>query len=98
MDNLISILVGLAILIVSTVITGYVLPLLKQKNLLDKVKVLVEAAEKLAENQPLDKKAWVLAQLQNLGITITPWIEAAIESAVKQLDIAMGKMEESTQN
>lgn len=90
METIISTLIGAAILIVTAAITAYVVPWLRERHLLDTVKTLVEAAEKLAENQPLDKKAWVIAQLSGLGIKVTPFVEAAIESAVKQLDIAMG--------
>lgn len=90
MDYIISTLIGAAILIVTAAITAYVVPWLKERHLLDTVKTLVSAAEKLAENQPIDKKAWVIAQLDNLGIKVTPFVDAAIESAVKQLDIALG--------
>ena len=90
MDYIISTLIGAAILIITAAVTVYVIPWLKEKHLLGVVKTLVEAAEKLAENQPLEKKAWVVAQLENLGVKVTPFVEAAIESAVKQLDIAMG--------
>ncbi len=93
MDYIISIIVGTAILVIAAAITAYVIPWLKDKRLLGTVKTLVEAAEKLAENQPIDKKAWVVAQLTNIGIKVTPFVEAAIESAVKQLDIAMGVVE-----
>lgn len=91
MDYIISTLIGAAILIITAAVTAYVVPWLKEKHLLGTVKTLVEAAEKLAENQPLDKKAWVVAQLENLGVKVTPFVDAAIESAVQQLDIAMGK-------
>ncbi len=90
MDYIISTLIGAAILIVVAAMTAYVIPWLKDKHLLDTVKTLVAAAEKLAENQPIDKKAWVIAQLTNIGVKVTPFVDAAIESAVKQLDIAMG--------
>ncbi len=93
MDYIISIIVGTAILAIAAAFTAYVIPWLKDKRLLGTVKTLVEAAEKLAENQPIDKKAWVVAQLTNIGIKVTPFVEAAIESAVKQLDIAMGVVE-----
>lgn len=90
MDYVISILVGIVILAVSMAIVAYVIPWLKRKGLIGVVDVLVEAAEKLAENQPLDKKAWVIAQLVSLGVKVNPFVEACIESAVKRLDIAMG--------
>lgn len=90
MDTIISTLIGAAVLIVTAAISAYVIPWLKDKHLLATVRTLVEAAEKLAENQPLDKKAWVITQLKILGVKVTPFVEAAIESAVKQLDIAIG--------
>ena len=90
MNTIISTLIGAAILIITAAITAYVVPWMKEKHLLGIVKTLVEAAEKLAENQPLDKKAWVVAQLENLGVKVTDFVEAAIESAVIQLDIAIG--------
>ena len=90
MDHVISILVGIVILAVSVAIIAYVIPWLKRKGLIWVVDVLVEAADKLAENQPLDKKAWVVAQLVSLGVKVNPFVEACIESAVKRLDIAIG--------
>ena len=90
MEHVISILVGIVIFAASMAIVAYVIPWLKRKGLIGVVDVLVEAAEKLAENQPLDKKAWVIAQLVSLGVKVNPFVEACIESAVKRLDIAMG--------
>lgn len=90
MENIISTLIGAAILIATAAISAYVIPWLRDKHLLSTVRTLVEAAEKLAENQPLDKKLWVTTQLKAIGVKITPFIDAAIESAVKQLDIAIG--------
>ena len=90
MENIISMVVGVVVLIASSVVTAYLVPWLKNRNLIGVVKTLVEAAEKLSENQPLDKKKWVITQLEFLGVRITPFVDAAIESAVKQLDIAIG--------
>lgn len=94
MDYAISILVGIVILAFAIAVVAYVFPLLKQKGLMWVMDILVSAAEKLAENQPIDKKAWVLAQLAALGVKITPFVEACLEAAVKHLDIAMEKIKE----
>lgn len=87
MGNTITSIIIAAVLIF---IAYIVAPWLKERHLLERIKTMVEAAEKLAENQPMDKKAWVIEQLEGMGITITPFVQAAIESAVKQLDIAAG--------
>lgn len=92
MNTIISTLIGAVILLAAAAITAYAIPWLKERRLLGAVRTLVEAAEKLAENQPLSKKAWVVAQLEQLGVTITPFVDAAIESAVMQLDIAIGQV------
>ena len=81
-------IVKIVFILIGTLISVYVVPWLKEKRLYDTVRTLVEAAQKLAENNPLDKKSWVLAQLEALGIKRTAFVEAVIESAVKQLDIA----------
>ncbi len=94
MDYVISVVIGLVILALAIAIGAYVLPWLKQKGLIGVVDVLVAAAEKMAENQQIDKKAWVLSQLVKLGIKITPFMDACVEAAVKRLDIAMGKIGE----
>ena len=94
MDYVISILVGIVIVVLALAVGAVVIPWLKNKGLLWTLDILVSAAEKLAENQPIDKKAWVLAQLSGLGVKITPFVKACLEAAVKQLDIAMGKIKE----
>ena len=81
-------IVRIVFIVLSTVVTLYVIPWLKEKRLYDTVRTLVEAAQKLAENNPLDKKSWVVAQLRGIGVEVTPFVEAIIESAVKQLDLA----------
>lgn len=94
MDYVISILVGIVIVALAIAVVAVVFPWLKSKGLMWILDILVSAAEKLAENQPIDKKAWVLAQLSGLGVKTTPFVEACLEAAVKQLDIAMGKIKE----
>ena len=66
-----------------------VVPWLKEKRLYGIVQHFVEAAEKLAENNTIDKKEYVLNMLRDKGIEITPEIEAYIESAVKKLDLTV---------
>ena len=93
--EIITLAVQLAFAVISALITAYVVPYLKKKNIYDTVKKLVQAAEKLAENANIDKKAWVKAELSHLGVKMTAvtdtLIDAFIESAVKELDIAVGK-------
>lgn len=89
----IDVIVKIVFLVLSTAITVYVVPWLKEKKLYDIVVKLVKAAEKLAENGKFDKKAWVIDRLVMMGITITPAVDALIECAVKELDIALGKIQ-----
>ncbi len=89
----------LLIALVLTAITAYVIPWLKntvvpwlkEKHLYDIIKKFVEAAEKLAQAGTIpkeEKKQYVIALLKAKGITVTPEIEANIEAAVQELDIA----------
>ncbi|MED9884469.1 phage holin, LLH family [Gemmiger sp.] len=67
------------------------LPWLKEKRLYSIVKKFVEAAEKQAEAGTIDKatkKHFVVELLEANGITVTPEINAFIEAAVKELDLA----------
>lgn len=52
---------------------------------------MVDAAEKWAENNNIDKKEWVISQLEGKGIDVNEYVDALIEAAVKELDIALGK-------
>ena len=54
-------------------------------------KHFVRAAEKLAQNCELDKKEYVVECLQRIGVKVTPVVDALIEAAVEELDIAIGK-------
>ncbi len=70
---------------------GTVIPWLKDKHLYDIIKKLVEAAEKMAQAGTIpkeEKKQYVIALLKARGITVTPEIDASIEAAVQELDIA----------
>lgn len=70
---------------------GTGLPWLKEKRLYAIVKKFVEAAEKQAEAGTIakeTKKLFVIKLLEAKGITVTPEVDAFIEAAVKELDIA----------
>ena len=87
----VELIVKIVFLVLSTVVTLYVVPWLKEKRLYDTVKKMVDAAEKWAETNNIDKKQWVISQLESKGITVNEYVEALIEAAVKELDIALGK-------
>lgn len=89
----IAVIVKIAALVLGTVISLYVVPWLKEKRLYETVRQMVEAAEKWNENNPIDKKAWVIERLEARGITVNVYVDALIEAAVKELDIALGMAE-----
>lgn len=67
------------------------IPWLKDKRLYALVSTFVHAAEKMADAGAIDKetkKKWVIRMLMNRGIAITDEVEAFIESAVEELDLA----------
>ena len=93
------------ITIISIVVSYYIIPCikndlvpwLKEKHLYSTVKKFVQAAEKLAESQiieKVDKKAKVIELLEKQGIEVTEEIEAFIESAVKELDLVTNTIKE----
>ena len=63
------------------------LPWLKEKRLYSIVKKFVEAAE-AGTIDKATKKRFVVELLEANGITVTPEIDAFIEAAVKELDLA----------
>lgn len=68
------------------------IPWMKQKHIYSIVQTLVKAAEKQAESGLLakaDKKAYVIKLLGEKGITVTDEIDAFIEAAVMEIDIAV---------
>lgn len=73
-------------------IAGTVVPWLKEKRLYGIVKHFVEAAEKLSENNTINKKEYVVHLLESKGIEITDEVEAYIESAVINLDRTVSEM------
>lgn len=84
-------IVSIVFIILSTVVTVYVIPWLKEKRVYDTVVKMVSAAEKWAETNEIDKKEWVIGRLEASGIKVNEYVDALIEAAVKELDIALGK-------
>lgn len=95
-EIIIELVVKLAFALFGGIITIYVVPWLKEKNLYNTVKKMVQAAEKWNKTTPINKKAWVMEQLSVRGITVDPYVEALIESAVMELDAAIAKAAEGT--
>ena len=95
MNEVVTIVVNNLLEIVFAVLgasfTALVIPWLKDTGLPSIVKKFVEAAEKQAEAGTIDKatkKRFVVELLEANGITVTPEIDAFIEAAVKELDLA----------
>jgi|GEM_PF-1671615 len=88
-ELLIDLAVKLAVVISSGIVTMYVVPWLKEKRLYSTVVKMVQAAEKWSKTHEIDKKAWVIQQLVDAGVKVSPTVEALIESAVQELDIAL---------
>lgn len=76
--------------VLGLIVSTYVIPWLKNKNLYEQVRRFVLAAEKLAQNSKIDKKEWVLTQLQKNGVKVSEVVELMIESAVEEIDVALG--------
>lgn len=81
-------IVKIVFLVLGTLVTVYVVPWLKEKGLYDIVKKMVQGAEKWSETMDIDKKEWVIERLEARGIEVTDYVEALIESACEELDIA----------
>lgn len=103
MENIITALTNslmeLIIAVASAAVTGVVVPWLvktgipwmKEKRIYSIVTKFVQAAEKQAETgliNKAEKKAYVVKLLTDNGITVTDEVDAFIESAVKELDLA----------
>ncbi len=83
--------------IISILVAYYVLPWVREqmipwlieKRLYNIVAIGVQAAEKLAQSEPMsgvDKKMYVVKYLQKKGIKVTPEVETFIESVCQELD------------
>lgn len=81
-------IVKIVFLVLGTIVTVYVVPWLKEKGLYDIVKKMVQGAEKWSETMDIDKKEWVIERLEARGIVVNDYVEALIESACEELDIA----------
>ena len=102
-SNVLEIVIAGVFLLLTTYVTPWfinvagpfikntVIPWLEEKRLYGTVKNFVEAAEKMAENEKFDKKAWVISQLESKNIKITPEVEAYIETACKEIDMIVNK-------
>ncbi len=86
-EKVISLLIELVFAVIGLLVTGYLIPFLKEKQLYKTVKSCVEAAEKLSENKKIDKKEYVIDLLESKGITVDSTVEAIIEAAVLELDL-----------
>lgn len=89
-------IVKIVFLVLGTVVTVYVVPWLKEKGLYAIVKRLVQGAEKWAENNDIDKKEWVIERLEARGIKVNKYVEALIESACEELDLAWAQVVKAT--
>ena len=69
---------------------GRIVQALKDKGIYAEVQKTVSAAEKWAQNHDIDKNEWVVAALEEIGITVTPRVKRWIEAAVMELDLAVG--------
>lgn len=91
MEVWIGVAVKIVFLVLSTIVTLYVVPWLKEKRLFAAVKKMVEAAEKWAQTHEIDKNQYVIDRLEERGIEVNAYVKALIEAAVTELDIALGK-------
>ena len=98
-DILLDAVIALVLLAFSTIVMPWfksaVIPWLKEKHLYGVVKRFVNAAEKLADSgklQKSEKKDYVLRLLASKGVAVTEEIDAMIESAVIELDIAFSEI------
>lgn len=97
-ELIIDLMVKIVFALFGGIVTIYVVPWLKEKNLYNTVKRMVQAAEKWNKTNPINKKEWVVGQLSAKGITVNEYVEALIESAVQELDVALTKGAETVDN
>lgn len=89
---LVILAIGMAMEIVMPWLRNTAIPWLKEKRLYSMCCQFVRAAEKLADTGAIpseEKKAYVIELLTKKGIKITPDVNAMIESAVLEMDIAI---------
>ena len=90
--EIIPYLVKIVFAVLGALVGAYLIPWLKEKRLYETVTRLVAAAEKLGDSLPCGKKEYVIDLLEKKGVKVTPIVDALIEAAVQELDIAKGKM------
>lgn len=99
-NEIISGAVQIVAALIGVVVTAFVvpwlknsaIPWLKEKRLYGLCTKFVRAAEKLAESGIIDKstkKHYVIGLLEEKGVDITLEVDAFIESAVEELDLAL---------
>lgn len=100
-DNGLEVIIAILSIVVSyyviPAIKADLIPFLQEKRMLNVIKSLVEAAEKMAESgiiEKCDKKAKVIELLNKKGITVSEEIDALIEACVKELDLITGTIVE----
>ena len=86
-EILLNHVVEIVFAILGVLLSTVVIPWLKDKRLYGVVKDFVKAAEKYAQTNDIDKKTWVLAQLEKAGVKINATVDALIEKAVYELDV-----------
>lgn len=93
-NGLLDVILSVIAIVFAAVVLPWIketgIPWLKEKRMYSICQRLVMAAEKLAESDVIDtkmKKDYVLEILAAKGITVTPEIDAYIESAVEELDL-----------
>ena len=94
-NEVISIVVKLVITGAGTAFIAYGIPYLKQIGMYKVVQMAVRAA-KLGVTGAIeksDKKKYVIAALEKMGVKVTPTIEMMIEAAVKEMDIQNDKIQ-----
>lgn len=95
-NELVSVIVRLVIASAGTAFMVYGIPYLKKIGVYKLVQMTVRAAEKVGATgviKKADKKKYVVAALEKMGVKVTPTIDMMIEAAVKELDIQNEKIE-----
>lgn len=99
MIELVSVVLQIALVAIAGLLTKHalpwlndvVVPWLQERHLYNTICYFVQAAEKLANTGKIDKetkKSYVIKLLEGKGIKVTDSVDAMIESAVLDLDIA----------
>lgn len=89
LDIVVAIIGAVFSILVIPWVKNTVIPWLKEKRLYTICSRFVKGVEKMAESGTIEKSAkkqFVIDLLNKKGITVTPEIDAYIESAVKELD------------